>query len=285
MDSYFGFGEVFRGVSYFPALTCSGGVFPTTTLCCNSCITASLHSQTLTIRVAGHPVRVTVTGNGSPIVLIHGLAGSSAWWVRNIPTLSRTHRVVLLDLPGFGSMRRYAKQFSIAKSADRLAQVFGELGIDQAAVVGHSMGGLIAALFAATYPSKVRRLVLAAPAVGLLHQSTLAFAFPLLQESASMRAGFFPTLIRDTGRAGLITLWKASRELLTTDVKRELADIHVPCLVIAGDRDRLVPVSVAEKLRAAIRNSTLVVLPRAGHVLMYDQADLFNSAVVQFFTN
>src|SRR3954451_20551321 len=63
--------------------------------------------QALTIELGAGLVRYQVQGEGDPLVLVHGLAGSSAWWVRNIGPLSRYYKVYLIDLPGFGSMRKH----------------------------------------------------------------------------------------------------------------------------------------------------------------------------------
>jgi len=79
-----------------------------------------LHKHETTLHVGGATVRVISGGRGEPVLLVHGLAGSSAWWVRNFDVLSRRHAVYLVDLPGFGSMRKYAKQFSVAGLRERL---------------------------------------------------------------------------------------------------------------------------------------------------------------------
>jgi pimeloyl-ACP methyl ester carboxylesterase len=223
-------------------------------------------------------------GAGGPLVLIHGLSGSTAWWVRNVEALSQSYRVYLIDLPGFGSMRRYANEFSVAGSPDWIAEVLSGLGLTSVALIGHSMGGLIAALFAARYPQRVSKLVLAAPAIALLHQSALPFLFPLLRDAMYMQPAFFPTLVRDAARAGPKTLIRAARDMLTTDVREELANISGPCLLLFGERDPLVPVTISQAVHAAIRGSSLLVLPRAGHVLMFDRPDLFNQVVLDFLS-
>lgn len=241
--------------------------------------------QNVTLDIRGASVRVMSYGDGAPMVLVHGLAGSTAWWVRNVNVLSRHRAVYLIDLPGFGSMHRYAEQFSVAGSAEWLAGVLSALNLSRPALVGHSMGGLIAAMFAARYPDRVEKLILAAPAIALLHKSVLRYLVPLMRQVAYVQPGFLPTLVRDAARAGLLTLLRASRELLTIDIKQELANIATPSLLIFGEHDRLVPVSLATKLQSEIPGSCLSVLPRAGHIVMYDQPDLFNKAVIGFLSD
>jgi pimeloyl-ACP methyl ester carboxylesterase len=244
-----------------------------------------LHKHETTLHVGGAGVRVISGGRGEPVLLVHGLAGSSAWWVRNFDVLSRHHAVYLVDLPGFGSMRKYAKQFSVSGSARWLADVLAALNLGQVAVVGHSMGALIAAMFAARYPERVTSLVLAAPAIALLHRSWLPFVVPLMKQMVYVRPAFIPTFVRDTARAGPSILLRASREFLNMDVKEELAKIAAPSLLMFGQRDPVVPTRLGPKLQSAIPWSRVAMLPRAGHIIMYDRPDLFNRMVVEFLSN
>jgi pimeloyl-ACP methyl ester carboxylesterase len=244
-----------------------------------------LHKHEIALDLGGANVRVTRSGHGSPVLLVHGLAGSSDWWVRNFDVLSRNHAVYLVDLPGFGSMRKHAKQFSVAGSARWLAEILTALNLHQVALVGHSMGGLIAATFAARYPERVTNLVLAAPAIALRHKSWLPFVVPLMKQVLYLRPAFVPTFVRDTGRAGPSILLRASREFLNMDVKNELAKIAAPSLLIFGERDPIVPAILGPKLRSAIPGSCLAILPRAGHILMYDQPHVFNRTVLKFLSS
>jgi len=245
---------------------------------------SGLRKQQVMLDIGSASIRVMSSGRGAPVLLVHGLAGSSAWWVRNFDVLSRNHAVYLVDLPGFGSMRKHAKQFSVAGSAHWLAEVLSALNLHQATLVGHSMGGLIAAMFAARYPERVTKLVLAAPAMALPHRSVLPFLLPVIKQVANVHPEFLPTLVRDTVRAGPSILLRAGRELLNIDLKEELGEIAAPSLLIFGEHDPLVPVSLGPKLRSEIPRSCLVILPRAGHIVMYDRADLFNKTVLKFLS-
>ena len=98
-------------------------------------------------------------GTGPPLILLHGLAGSARWWARNIPALSRSFRVIAIDLPGFGASPR-GHRLELDGVVDQLVGTMDALGIDRASVIGHSMGGLIAGGLAADRPERVERLVL-----------------------------------------------------------------------------------------------------------------------------
>jgi pimeloyl-ACP methyl ester carboxylesterase len=126
------------------------------------------------------------------------------------------------------------------------------------------------------------KLVLAAPAIGLSNTAITAFLRPLAQEALSVSPRFAPTLAWDTARAGISTLLRAARELLHMNIERELAQIETPCLLVWGQRDLLVPVVLSSSLQAKIRNSRLYILSGTGHLAMYDRAEQFNQAVLDF---
>ncbi|HUG13873.1 MAG TPA: alpha/beta fold hydrolase, partial [Thermomicrobiales bacterium] len=96
------------------------------------------------------PVVREDVGAGPPLVLVHGLSASSRWWQRNIPALAREHHVYAIELPGFGANRsrplsRRQATFVLRDASRQLATWMDEAGIERASVVGHSMGGYIAA--------------------------------------------------------------------------------------------------------------------------------------------
>jgi pimeloyl-ACP methyl ester carboxylesterase len=144
------------------------------------------------------------------------------------------------------------------------------------------MGGLVTAVFAAEYPERVKRLVLAAPAIGLPSSRMVNYLKPLAREMLRVQRSFWKTLIWDSIRAGPFTTLHASRDLLRLKIEDELSRIAAPCLLIWGEVDPLVPSELGRELRAKIRGSQLCVLQGAGHVLMYDHAEQFNRGVLQF---
>jgi pimeloyl-ACP methyl ester carboxylesterase len=80
-------------------------------------------------------------GQGKPIILIHGLSGSSRWWGRNLCALGEHYRLYSIDLPGFGTMRRFRLCFALDEIASGIVLWMKAVGIKQAHLVGHSMGG------------------------------------------------------------------------------------------------------------------------------------------------
>lgn len=233
-------------------------------------------------RVGGHPIRYKVAGEGEPVVLVHGLSGSTRWWARNVPTLAERYRVHLVDLPGFGAMRRLSRQFALVEAAAWLSAWMEAVGLGPAHMVGHSMGGYVCLRLAASRPEAVHRLVLVAPAGVPTGRSMLGYLVPLLGAARHATPSFLPVLIRDALRMGPVTLWRAARDLLAEDVQEDLRSIEVPTLLVWGKKDPLVPPAIGNLLRAEIPNSRLLVLEKAAHVPMFDRSEEFDEALLAF---
>jgi pimeloyl-ACP methyl ester carboxylesterase len=106
------------------------------------------------------PVNVVTLGEGPPILFVHGLGGCWQNWLEQIPVFAEDHRVIALDLPGFGASPMPKQDISISGYARIVDEVCSQLGVDAAALVGNSMGGLISAELAINFPQRVERLVL-----------------------------------------------------------------------------------------------------------------------------
>src|SRR5205085_6820291 len=83
------------------------------------------------IQVGDQAVYYQVVGQGEPIILIHGLSGSTRWWVRNVPALSEHYQVYLIDLPGFGTMRRFRQHIILDEVAVGVVSWMEAIGIKQ----------------------------------------------------------------------------------------------------------------------------------------------------------
>jgi pimeloyl-ACP methyl ester carboxylesterase len=108
----------------------------------------------------------TDEGEGPAVVLVHGLGADSHDWNWQIPELARRYRTVAVDLRGHGASSVPASGYGIAEHVDDLVAVLDGLGIDRAVVVGHSLGGLVVAAFAISYPDRVAAVVEVDPAYG-----------------------------------------------------------------------------------------------------------------------
>jgi len=227
-------------------------------------------------------VRYQTVGEGEPIVLVHGLSGSTLWWRRNASELAQHYKVFLVDLPGFGAARHRYGRFALKQAGDWLLAWMDAIGLKQTHLIGHSMGGYICMWIAAHRPDVVLRLVLVDPAFKAQAHSVLGYTLPLLEAVRYLTPRFFPILAYDSLRAGPITLLKATRDLIALDISEELQSITAPVLLVWGENDTLVPPSLGHMLRSELPNARLLTLKRAAHVAMFDQPQKFNAAVTAF---
>lgn len=236
------------------------------------------------VRVRGHMVRYEAAGEGEPVVLVHGLSGSSLWWSRNVGVLAERYRVYVLDLPGFGVTRHLRQEFVLSKAALWLSEWMDAAHVGRAHLVGHSMGGFISLRLAAMNPEAVRRLTLVAPAGMLGSKSMLGYALPLLLAARYAVPRFLPVLFYDALRMGPHTLWRAARDILAEDVREDLRLVGSPTLLVWGENDPLIPPSIGMVMREEMPDSRLLTIEGAGHVPMFDRPEEFNAALPTFLS-
>jgi pimeloyl-ACP methyl ester carboxylesterase len=234
--------------------------------------------------VGGVRIHYKVAGAGEPVVLIHGLSGSSRWWGRNMGALARRFRVFSIDLIGFGGSRG-RQRFVLSEASEYVALWMQRTRITRAHVFGHSMGGYIAAELAANHPDCIRRLILVDAAAVPFGRSHARNVLGLAHASVRLPFSFWPILVTDALRAGPLTILSAAHELLTADMTEDLRRIQAPTLIIWGQHDTLVPEEIGHRIQACIPSSELVVMKRAGHNPMWDRPHDFNALAINFLAN
>lgn len=237
----------------------------------------------LALRVAqAGPVRIhyEVTGGGEPLVLLHGLSGSTRWWRKNIPFLARHFTLIMADLAGFGRGR--GQRFRLNDAAEALLRWLEDMRLTQFSLIGHSMGGYIAADMAARAGSSVRRLVLVDAAGMPIRRTLLRNTLALAESLPRLPRDFLPVLMGDALRAGPLTLARATLQILSNQLGGRLAQIHSDTLIIWGENDRLLPLEIGRRLHRALPHARFEVIPGAGHVPMWDQPERFNQTVLAF---
>src|SRR3954447_14054011 len=116
------------------------------------------------VTIDGGRVNVIELGSGPPMVFIHGLSGSWQNWLEQLPVFAREHRVVAMDLPGFGRSPMPGEKISIPGFGRLVGALLDELGVERAVGIGNSMGGFIGAEIAIQHPERVERLALVSAA-------------------------------------------------------------------------------------------------------------------------
>lgn len=236
------------------------------------------------VQIGTVPIYYEVTGQGDPLILVHGLSGSTRWWAKNIQPLSEHFRVHVVDLVGFGSSRS-RHPFALEEAADFLVKWMDAIGIESADLIGHSMGGFIAADLAADYPERIKRLVLVDAAGLPFEPNVIIHARDVVRAVRYVPWDFFPVVLWDLLRAGPLTMTRAILQILTSSLEHKLTNIDLQTLVVWGEFDTVISVEVGQKLSQALSHAKFVVLKGAGHNAMWDRPNAFNEAVLNFLLN
>jgi pimeloyl-ACP methyl ester carboxylesterase len=231
--------------------------------------------------VDGATVAYETAGAGPPLVLVHGLAGSSRWWRHTVPALAPHFRVHTVDLIGFGGSRGGAR-FALAEAPAILGAWIRQIGAAPAALVGHSMGGLVAADLAASAPELVSRLVLVDAAAVPLGRRYVRHAWGLARVMRHTRLSLLPVLVADTMRAGPRTMLGAIWQLLSADITPRLGAIAAPTLVIWGQHDRLLPPEMGFAIQRRVPGARLEIIAGAGHNPQWERPAAFNESLLAF---
>lgn len=268
-----------------------------------------------TVQLAnGLSTRVLDTGGaGRAVVLIHGLANSIEIWDRVLPALAARFRVVAFDLPGFGQASRPSTAaYDAAFFADQLRALLDTLEIEQAHLVGSSLGASMIVRFSGQALQRIDKAVLAAPG-GFGREANLLMrspALPLIGEALGRPTPFnnaltlrlamhdqrhvTPELLALTNRyASLPGSERSFVRTLRTGVgllgvkERDSFEalarrLNRPTLVLWGRQDRVFPTRQSERAVALLPKSRRVLIDRCGHYPHWEQPEAFVSAVEEF---
>jgi poly(3-hydroxyoctanoate) depolymerase len=257
------------------------------------------------VRLDGHLVRVSIRGEGSPLLLIMGLGGNIEMWGPLERELNdRGVQTIAYDASGTGHSPPRLVPQRASGLARQAAHLLDALGHPHADVLGVSFGGGIAQEFALSNPHRVRRLVLASTTCGIggVPGSPIAMsllATPLRYYSpavlrATSRWMYGPiadedgTLLRDqimARRSRPPSVWGYLSQLVALAGWTSLPWLHrvsAPTLVLTGGSDPVVPPINARILGARIPNAVVEVVPNAGHLMLLDHAEACADSITSF---
>jgi len=256
-----------------------------------------------TADLPGGPLTFRETGQGDVIVFLHGLAGNSLSWVGQFERFSRDHRCIAWDAPGYGGSALV--ELDVDRFAEALAQLFDHCAVEKAAVVGHSMGGVVAARFAGRYPDRVARLVLSCTYWGGCQAKGAALAEPYRERLATFDRGgsreyglerarnmlspdapadVFDLIAEIASRCNRDGVEAAARMINETDNRDLLAAMACPVSVFTGEVDPVVAKDRTDDLAAAIPGAGSVVIAGAGHAPYLEKPGEFNTALGTFLS-
>lgn len=205
------------------------------------------------------------TGN-RPIVLLHGIGMGRSVYIDLIERLSERggHRVIGIDLPGFGEAPEPVRTLTMERHADLVAAFLRTRGITDAVVLGHSMGSQIAVEVAARHPGVVAALILAGPTVNSAARSVRVQAVYLLRDLIGERPVVLWRGAREYLRGGPHLVRKI-RATIVHEPEKAYSRVQVPALVVRGQRDPLAPLSWCREIVDAIPGSRIEEIPDHGH--------------------
>ena len=260
-------------------------------------------------------------GSGPPLLFLHGLGSNLSLWRETMDAFNDSHRVLALDLPGYGLSEKDDVPGTMSFFADVVTGFLDDRGIDAVTVVGVSMGGQVGLTLALKAPERVRRLALVSPAgiepftpeeAAALTDATTAegiintsdeqvqkntalnfsewsdeYAWLIEQRHALSRRDDFEAYAEANARS--------VAGMLEGDVRGQLGEVDVPTLVLFGTDDKLIPnqalhqdmttTDVAERARERLPNARVELVDDAGHLLMIERPAHFREKLRTFLNS
>ena len=289
-------------------------VWPDVELCDTEGVSKRLPLQEASIH--GHSVGFRRAGDGEPILLIHGLAGSSRTWDDVIPTLSEKCEIIAPDLLGHGESAKPVGDYSLGAFASGIRDLLSILDIPSVTVVGHSFGGGVAMQLAYQHPHLVDRLVLVGSG-GLGREVSWLLRILTLPGAEQLMPIWFPKPLvdraTDVGRLlgrrnirspKLAEMWRAYSSLagapnrsafvrtmrgviepggqMVNALDRLYLAAHLPTLIVWGDQDGIIPVEHAYAAHQAIESSRLEIIEGVGHFPHVEAPEVFSELLLDF---
>jgi pimeloyl-ACP methyl ester carboxylesterase len=256
--------------------------------------------------VDGARVRYVDVGKGPPVVLIHGFASSLETWDALIPELSKTHRVIAMDLKGFGWTDRPEGDYSPKAEAHLVLRLLESRGIDKAAFVAHSWGSSVTLELALLAPERVSRIALydawvyegqlptffVMSRAGGVGEALFSMYYNERADERMSLAFFDKTLVsealaeaveRSLERPGTVAAALAGvRGMHYTEVESRYHTIDKPTLLLWGREDVVTTLPFGERLSRELPHARLVVYPRCGHFPMLEAKSASNAELIRF---
>jgi abhydrolase domain-containing protein 6 len=230
------------------------------------------------------------------IVMLHGFAANKDNWLSFARHLSQDYQIIAIDLPGFGASDKPAGSYDVGTQTERLASILKAMEIDQAHLIGNSMGGHIAALYAARYPDRVQSVALFnnagidSPEPSELRQMLeRGEANPLVVKSpedferllqfvfveppslpASLKGYFTAQAIANSAHYDRVFEHLVERYI---PLEPELGKIKAPTLLLWGEHDRVLHVSSTEVMQPLLADPSTIIMKDTGHAPMIERPE------------
>jgi 3-oxoadipate enol-lactonase len=253
-----------------------------------------------------NPPNFTALGGGPTVLMLHGVGGGHLSFAPQVETLASSgYRAVAWDMPGYGRSAPI-EPYTFKGLAASCVRLIESLKCDSVALVGHSMGGMVAQEVVARRPDLVNKLVLCGTTASFGKADGDWQREFIAQRTAPLDAGksmadlaelLVPQMVGPHSLPEGVTLAthcmslvpastyrRALEALVTFDRRANLPHITVPTLVVAGEHDRNAPAAVMRKMADAIPRSTFIEMPGIGHLQNLEAPDEFDGLLLNFLT-
>jgi pimeloyl-ACP methyl ester carboxylesterase len=260
------------------------------------------------VQVGDHRVVYSEGGQGETILLLHGFGASGDSWNQLAATLTKKHRMIAPDLPGWGASTRIeGESYGYPTQLERLQNLVQELKLDRFHLMGHSMGGFLAAAYAARFPERVITLGLLCPhgmsepvpsdlALSLEHGDnwlvvSSAEGFQRLLNNLFVKRPFIPgPIIKYLAQIAVRNTTKSRQifdEMQTNEppLVQRLPQIKAPALIVWGDQDRVLHVSSAGLFKDNLKQAELVIVKGCGHMPLMEQTRAWTGRYLDLIAN
>lgn len=210
-------------------------------------------------------------GEGEDLVVLHGWGRSVGEWRETAKRYSPHYRVTLLDLPGFGASEVPHQELTIHDYAEITTKFLGKVGVEKCILLGHSLGGRIGTILAATEPEMIGKLLLVdsagverkSPSVRI-KRSIVGMA-KLLGLHHVLPRGFKDFFSSSDYRSALPAMKKTFANIVHEDLTRLFPQVACPTLVVWGSHDRVLPVAYTKVYVRLVKDCTVRIVYEAGH--------------------
>jgi len=253
------------------------------------------------VAIDGVRLHYEQAGAGTDLILIHGLGSDLTIWDVEAEVLARFHRVLRVDVRGFGSSDKPEGPYSPGLFADDLRRIMDACDIDRAHVLGISMGGVIAQRFGLDFSERVRSLILVSTSSEVGEKSIAAWqrladrierdgfdakSVDATRSVSPLFARQHPEVVAELGRRNAACdpkgYARAARAVSDYNWTAELGRLDAPVLILQGLDDQLTPPGGSVKMSRALPNARLLLVEQAGHNLPIEQPSIFRHAVAAF---
>lgn len=244
------------------------------------------------ILTKGMEVNYKITGEGKPLLLLHGWGSNSEKWQKVADLLAKNSlRVIVPDLPGFGKSDKPSTIWNYDEYCDFIGKFVLTLNLEKFYLLGHSFGGALAVKCSIKFPEKIEKLFLVSAACFrrkavrkkifyIIAKILKIFAF--LPFYSSMRKGFYKFIVRKSDypyTEGIMK--KIYLKIIKEDLSDILSQIHIPSLIIWGKEDKITPIEEAYSVKDKIENSKLEIISGVGHDLNSKSPEKLSELIIR----